>query len=106
MLKDPDIDLVHINSPIPDHGWMSIESLKAGKNVMCTVPMSTSIEECKQIVDLVKDDNVLEIGCGWGGFAEYVGKNYDVKLDCITTVSYTHLRAHETPEHRVWPGLL
>ena len=55
MLKDPDIDLVHINSPIPDHGWMSIESLKAGKNVMCTVPMSTSIEECKQIVDLVKE---------------------------------------------------
>ena len=27
---------------------------------------------------------MLEIGCGWGGFAEYVGKNYDVKLDCIT----------------------
>ena len=55
MLKDPKIDLIHINSPIPDHGWMSIESLKAGKNVMCTVPMSTSIEECKQIVGLVKE---------------------------------------------------
>ena len=27
---------------------------------------------------------VLEIGCGWGGFAEYFGKKYDVKLDCIT----------------------
>ncbi len=27
---------------------------------------------------------VLEIGCGWGGFAEFVGTNYDVKLDCIT----------------------
>jgi len=28
--------------------------------------------------------NVLEIGCGWGGFAEQLAKNYDVKLDCIT----------------------
>ena len=27
---------------------------------------------------------MLEIGCGWGGYAEYVGKNYDVKIDCIT----------------------
>ena len=27
---------------------------------------------------------LLEIGCGWGGFAEYLGKKYDVKLDCIT----------------------
>jgi predicted dehydrogenase len=54
LLKDPNVDLVHINSPIPDHGWQSIAALKAGKHVACTVPMATSIAECKQIVDLVK----------------------------------------------------
>ena len=54
LLQDPDIDAVHINSPIPDHGWMSIEALKAGKHVACTVPMATSIEDCKKICDLVK----------------------------------------------------
>ncbi len=33
----------------------------------------------------IKDGNkVLEIGCGWGGFAEFVAKNYDVSVDCIT----------------------
>ena len=31
-----------------------------------------------------KGDRVLEIGCGWGGFAEFIAKNYDIKLDCIT----------------------
>ena len=39
------------------------------------------------MIDLIKPnhgDRVLEIGCGWGGFAEYLGKKYDVKLDCIT----------------------
>ena len=55
VLADKDIDFVHINSPIPDHGWMSIEALKAGKHVMCTVPMSTSIEECEKICQLVKE---------------------------------------------------
>jgi predicted dehydrogenase len=54
VLKDPQVDFVHINSPIPDHGWMSIAALKAGKHVMCTVPMATTIEECRQICDLVK----------------------------------------------------
>ena len=54
LLKDPEVDLIHINSPIPDHGWQSIAALKAGKNVACTVPMATSLAECKQIVDLVK----------------------------------------------------
>ena len=54
LLKDPAIDMVHINSPIPDHGWMSIAALKAGKHVACTVPMATSIEDCKKIVELQK----------------------------------------------------
>ena len=41
----------------------------------------------QKLINLIKPnsgDKVLEIGCGWGGFAEYLGKNYDVKLDCIT----------------------
>jgi len=54
VLKDANVDFVHINSPIPDHAPMSIAALKAGKHVMCTVPMATTIEECQQIVELVK----------------------------------------------------
>ena len=41
----------------------------------------------QKMIDLIRPNNgdrVLEIGCGWGGFAEYLGKKYDVKLDCIT----------------------
>ena len=41
----------------------------------------------QKLIDLLKPSNgskILEIGCGWGGFAEYLGKKYDVKLDCIT----------------------
>ena len=55
VLADPDIDFVHINSPIPDHAWMSMQALKAGKHVMCTVPMATTIEECDQICQLVDE---------------------------------------------------
>ncbi|MCA9207662.1 MAG: Gfo/Idh/MocA family oxidoreductase, partial [Planctomycetales bacterium] len=53
VLADPQVDFVHINSPIPDHAWMSMEALKAGKHVMCTVPMATTIEECEKVCDLV-----------------------------------------------------
>ena len=55
VLADPAVDFVHINSPIPDHGWMSIAALKAGKHVLCTVPMATTIAECEEIVRLVKE---------------------------------------------------
>jgi predicted dehydrogenase len=55
VLADPDIDFVHINSPIPDHAWMSLKALDAGKHVMCTVPMATTIDECRQIVEKVRE---------------------------------------------------
>lgn len=40
-----------------------------------------------KLINLIKPKpgtKLLEIGCGWGGFAEEVAKNYDIKLDCIT----------------------
>lgn len=55
VLEDPEVDFVHINSPIPDHAWMSIQALKAGKHVMCTVPMATTIAECDQVCQTVAD---------------------------------------------------
>ena len=45
------------------------------------------INKYRKLCDLVKPktgDKMLEIGCGWGGYAEYIGKNFDIKLDCIT----------------------
>ncbi|GIW98271.1 MAG: oxidoreductase [Pirellulaceae bacterium] len=54
VLADKDVDFVHINSPINDHAWMTLKALDAGKHVMCTVPMATTIEECRQIVEKVR----------------------------------------------------
>ncbi len=54
VLSDSAIDFVHINSPINDHAWMSLKALDAGKHVMCTVPMATTIDECRQIVEKVQ----------------------------------------------------
>ena len=54
LLKDDEIDAVHINTPIPNHGQQSIQALKAGKHVACTVPMATTVDECRQIVELTE----------------------------------------------------
>ena len=52
VLADPDIDAVHLNTAITDHAEHTIAALKAGKHVACTVPMATSVEDCKAIVEL------------------------------------------------------
>jgi len=48
---------------------------------------NAQINKYNKLINLIKPkpgSYVLEIGCGWGGFAEQISKNYDVKLDCIT----------------------
>ena len=45
------------------------------------------INKYNKLINLIKPksgDKILEIGCGWGGFAEHLAKNYNVQLDCIT----------------------
>ena len=41
----------------------------------------------QKLINLLKikdGDKVLEIGCGWGGFSEYLAKTNNVLIDCIT----------------------
>tara|TARA_B100000427_G_scaffold55901_1_gene43561 strand:+ start:6591 stop:7769 length:1179 start_codon:yes stop_codon:yes gene_type:complete len=48
---------------------------------------SAQMNKYNKLISLISPnpgDKILEIGCGWGGFAEFVGKNFDVKMDCIT----------------------
>ena len=50
-------------------------------------------------LSLKPSDHVLEIGCGWGGFAEYAVKNYGVKVTGLTIskeqLEYSKKRAFE-----------
>lgn len=51
LLRDDEIDAIHINTPIPLHAEQSIAALRAGKHVACTVPMATTVEDCRRIVE-------------------------------------------------------
>ena len=56
------------------------------------------INKYNKLINMVKPkngDKILEIGCGWGGFAEHIAKNYDIKLDCITISKKQFLFAKE-----------
>ncbi|MEE4111144.1 MAG: Gfo/Idh/MocA family oxidoreductase [Halieaceae bacterium] len=55
LLEDPAIDAVHINTPIQFHAEHTLMALRAGKHVACTVPMATSVEDCRRIVETVAE---------------------------------------------------
>jgi predicted dehydrogenase len=54
LVNDPEVDIIHINTPLHLHADQVVQALEAGKHVGCTIPMATSVEDCKRIVDAQK----------------------------------------------------
>ena len=108
LLKDPKIDAVHINTPIPNHGEQSIKALKAGKHVACTVPMATTVDECRQIVELVKSTGLKYIMMETVVYAReflFIKELYDKgELGKVQFLKASHQQDMDGwPDY--WPGL-
>jgi predicted dehydrogenase len=108
LLRDPEIDAVHINTPIPDHAPQSIKALKAGKHVACTVPMATSIEDCRKIVELTKKTGLKYMMMETVVYAReylYIKELYDKgELGKIQFLQASHQQDMDGwPNY--WPGL-
>jgi predicted dehydrogenase len=50
MLDDPNIDVIHINTPPMLHAEGSVRALEAGKHVGSTIPMALSVADCQRVV--------------------------------------------------------
>ncbi len=48
------------------------------------VAQKNKYKKLTNLLDIKNNDKVLEIGCGWGGFSEYLAKEFNVSIDCIT----------------------
>ena len=62
---------------------------------------SASLRKINKICDtleLSEDDNVIEIGCGWGGFACFAARNYGCKITSITISKEQYQAALELVE--------
>ena len=59
LVNDPDVDIIHINTPLHLHADHVVQALEAGKHVGCTIPMATSVEDCKRIVDAQRSSGLV-----------------------------------------------
>jgi predicted dehydrogenase len=50
ILADPEVEAVHLVTPIPLHAGQAVKVLEAGKHCACTVPMATSFDDIRRIV--------------------------------------------------------
>ncbi|MNZ18728.1 putative oxidoreductase YcjS [compost metagenome] len=54
LLKDKNIDVIHVCTPNISHAEISIAAMEAGKHVMCEKPMAKTTEEAQAMIDASK----------------------------------------------------
>ena len=54
MIQNDALDAIHVVTPVMDHYPMVMASLKSNKHTACTIPMATTIDQCKDIVNATK----------------------------------------------------
>ncbi len=62
ILSDPEVDAVHIATPVYLHCEHVTQAAEHGKHVLCEKPMALSVDECKRMIDVCKQNGVcLEV---------------------------------------------
>jgi predicted dehydrogenase len=59
LIHDPEVDCVHICTPNHLHYTMAREALMAGKHVVCEKPLTTKIDEAKDLVKLADEKGLV-----------------------------------------------
>ena len=54
------------------------------KNDNLELAQNNKYQKLADLTSVKNGDNILEIGCGWGGFSEFLAKNYDCKITALT----------------------
>jgi predicted dehydrogenase len=63
IVRDPQIDAVHICTPNATHFEMAKDALLAGKHVLCEKPLATGVEEAQELVKLVGQKKLRNCVC-------------------------------------------
>jgi predicted dehydrogenase len=81
VLQDPDVDAVHLCTPPAAHARQAVAALHAGKHVLCSAPMATSVAELARVL----------------GAHRSSGRVYMLAETAVHTREYAHVRSlHRT----------
>ena len=63
ILEDPGIDAIIVCSPTDLHAEQTERALRAGKHVLCEIPLATSLEETDRLIDLAERSDLQLMVC-------------------------------------------
>ncbi len=59
LLKNPEVQAVVVSVPTPFHFKIASDAIKAGKHVLCEMPLAPTVEEAEELKNLAEENGVI-----------------------------------------------
>lgn len=106
LVSDPDVDIIYVATPNPQHGEAALLALEAGKHVLLEKPFTLNAHEARKIVKLAREKNLVVLEAMWTRFLPHMKRIRDIidsgVLGALRSVSAEHRKVLPTdPKHRL-----
>lgn len=95
LVQDPDVDIIYVATPHPDHARSAIMALNAGKHVLVEKPFTLNAKEAEAVAALAREKNLVIMEAMWTRFLPHMRRIRDI-IDAGTIGTIRSVQA----EHR------
>lgn len=106
LVADPDVDIIYIATPHPQHVDAALLALDAGKHILVEKPFTLNAPEARQIVDRARAENRVVLEAMWTRFLPHMRRVHEIigagTLGTLRSLIAEHRQFLPTdPEHRL-----
>lgn len=103
LLRDPAVDAVFLATPAPDHAEHTLAALKAGRHVLCAVPLALTLDDCRRVAAAVKASGLtyMMAETSWWQQATISARNF-FQAGKFGTLYHTESMYHHAGLETLW----
>lgn len=106
LVQDPEVDIIYIATPHPQHIDTALLALKAGKHVLVEKPFTLNADESRTLVRYAHEHNLVILEAMWTRFLPHIRRIHEIinsgALGTLQSVTAEHRQSLPTdPKHRL-----
>ena len=106
LVSDPNVDIIYIATPHPQHVSAAKLALNAGKHILVEKPFTLNAEEAAEVVNLARDKGLVVLEAMWTRFLPHMRRVREIVADGtigeVRSITADHCqKLPDDPEHRL-----